>query len=253
MANLNYDQFSRRLLALYSQCLSRDGSEAFDTLPSIHQYFNLYRLVDCYIPHGATVLDWGAGSGHFSWFLSSSGRRVEAYAFNNPELFELVDMSCIAFTKALENESVRLPYSDQSLDAVCSVGVLEHVREFGGSEEASLGEIHRILKPGGFFICYHLPNRYSWIEWLARRVGKWSHQYRYDKKQVVSMFDPASWQVLEMGRYGILPRNSFRALLPYTAANSSLIARVIDGLDWCLEKILFGIAQNWFVIARKVG
>lgn len=238
---------------LYGQCSSRDGSEAFDTLPSVHQYYKLYRLVDRYIAHGATVLDWGAGSGHFSLFLDSSGRRATAYAFSDPGLFELIDMSNIAFTKAMENEPVLLPYYNESLDAACSVGVLEHVREFGGSEAASLSEIHRILKPDGFFICYHLPNRYSWIEWLARQIGKWSHQYRYDKEQVVAMFDPASWQILEMGRYGILPRNSLRALLPRAMIKSSLIAKIIDGMDWGLEKVFFGLAQNWFVVARKIS
>lgn len=249
----NYDHFALNLLDAYANCVARDGSEAFDTLSSVHQYYKLYRLVDRYIVGMATVMDWGAGSGHFSYFLSSSGRKVEAYAFNDPGLFGLIDMSDINFTKALEGESIKLPYKDKILDAVCSVGVLEHVREFGGSEGGSLGEINRILKPGGYFICYHLPNRYSWIEWLARRVGKWNHSYRYDKDQVVAMFNSESWQIIDKGRYGILPRNSLRVLLPRAMANSLIVARIIDGLDWILGRIFSGIAQNWFVVARKVA
>jgi len=41
------------------------------------------------------------------------------------------------------------PYLDK-FDAVVSVGVLEHVKETGGSEIGSLREIFRILKLNGY-------------------------------------------------------------------------------------------------------
>ena len=52
------------------------------------------------------------------------------------------------------NEQPRLPFDDASFDAVLSCGVLEHVPY----EEGSVREIARVLKPGGHFFVYQLPN-----------------------------------------------------------------------------------------------
>ncbi|MBQ4132690.1 MAG: methyltransferase domain-containing protein [Desulfovibrionaceae bacterium] len=51
-----------------------------------------------------------------------------------------------------------------------SIGVFEHVHETGGDQLASLKEISRVLKPEGFFLCFHLPNKYSWVE-LGMQAG----------------------------------------------------------------------------------
>jgi Methyltransferase domain len=65
--------------------------------------------------------------------------------------------------------------SGRSFEAVISASVLEHVRETGGNEEANLREIFRILKPGE----------------LCRQTG---------------------YELLEMQRYGALPRNTWNEL-----------------------------------------
>ena len=52
-----------------------------------------------------------------------------------------------------------------------SAGVLEHT----GAQEANLDEIARVLKPGGRFHVYKLPNRFSYLEWVARRLGLHYH------------------------------------------------------------------------------
>ena len=55
----------------------------------------------------------------------------------------------------------------EPFDAVLSCGVLEHVED----PDASLDEIRRVLQPGGTFYVYKLPNRASYLEAIARRLG----------------------------------------------------------------------------------
>jgi len=65
-------------------------------------------------------------------------------------------------------EPVILPFAADAFDLVFSVGVLEHVHEAGGDARGSILEIERVLKPGGHFLCFHLPNRYAWGKIFGR-------------------------------------------------------------------------------------
>ena len=76
---------------------------------------------------------------------------------------------CLAAT--ISSEPVKLPYEDNSFGAVLSLGVLEHVQDPG----ASLDELHRILRPGGRLSVVKLPNRHSYLEWIAKRAGLYYH------------------------------------------------------------------------------
>ena len=110
-------------------------------------------------------------------------------------------------------DPIHLPYEDESFDAVVSVGVLEHVRQFGGNEIKSLKEIHRILKKDGLFLCFHFPNKYSWIEALARRIpSKHYHPYLFTKKDIYHLNQNVGLLVEELKGYAILPRNELSRL-----------------------------------------
>lgn len=225
----------------------------FGSLLSANQYRRLYDQVWRHVPHGAQVLDWGTGNGHFSYFLQRSGYRATGFSLLDGTFVRWLPDPEYRFTSGDAAEPVRLPFPDESFDAVASVGVLEHVRETGGDETLSLREIARILRPGGTFLCYHFPNRWSWIDWMARRLpGKHHHDFRYSRGDIEALTAGVGLTLLGARRYGLLPRN-FGYRLPAALRRSRALARCWDALDSLLAIPFSGFAQNYYFVARKSG
>ena len=225
----------------------------FGSLLSAHQYLRLYRLWRASVPAGAAALDWGAGNGHFSYFLLRSGHPASGYSLLPGDYLRWMPASprTYAFTRGEGRDPIRLPYAEESFDAVASIGVLEHVRETGGSERSSLLEIARVLRPGGVFVCFHFPNRWSWIDWMARRVpGKHAHPYRFTRGDIEALCAQCGLSLLRLERYGVLPRN-FGHRLPGPFRRSRGLARLWDLLDRILGAPLSPVAQNYCFVARK--
>jgi SAM-dependent methyltransferase len=223
----------------------------FRALASGRQYSRLYRLMRRYVPRGASVLDWGAGSGHFSYYLVRSGYRATGYTLLDFQFDHLVRAPGYRLVRGDPGEPARLPFPDASFDAVASVGVLEHVRETGGSESASLAEIARILRPGGVFVCYHFPNRSSWVDRAARLVpGMHRHEYRYTRRDIEALTAAAGLTLVETGRYGALPRNGWHRL-PRALRHSRRAADIWDALDTALSVPFTLICQNHYFVARR--
>ncbi len=223
----------------------------FGCLVSAHQYLQLYRLWRRFVAPGSEALDWGAGSGHFSHFLVRAGYRATCFSFLPMDFERWMPAGRARLVAGNEREPVRLPFGDASFDAVASVGVLEHVRETGGTEEGSLAEIARVLKPGGMLVCWHFPNRWSWIDVAARRVpGKHRHEFRYSREDVRRLVENAGFELVESARYGVLPRNILhRALGP--AKDARWTANLWDALDGGLAVPLGAIAQNHSFVAWR--
>ena len=223
----------------------------FSSRAGSHQYLRLYELARTYIPAGATVLDWGTAGGHFAYFLAMSGYRVTGFSLfeeSVPRALESTDYRLVVGDPA---DPVTLPFAPGSFDAVASVGVLEHVRETGGDEIASLREIGRVLRPGGTFLCFHLPNRDSWIDLGARVVGADHHAYRYTTRDLTSLMDASEMQLVETGRYAILPRLPLRRL-PKTVRWSERFARAYDSADAFLGRLLPWICTNHYLVAARL-
>jgi hypothetical protein len=130
---------------------------------------------------------------------------------------------------------------------------LEHVRDTKGSEVGSLKEINRILKPNGVFVCYHFVNRYSWIEFVVRIFPKKHHHiFRYTDKMIKDFLSKAGLELVEVRRYGILPRNNLgrvKGKLKY----SLILSRAWNLVDDILGAIFNPFCQNYYFVARKDG
>src|SRR5258705_2800839 len=220
------------ILAELAARARRDAPELlqFGSLAAAHQYLRLYRTWRRYVPPGSEVLDWGAGNGHFSYFLVRAGYRATGFSFE-PFVFERwLPEGSYRFVPGSMRDPVRLPFADASFDAAASIGVLEHVRETGGNEEGSLAELARVLRPGGALVCWHFPNRWSWIDRLARNLpGQHRHPHRYSAADVRRLVAGAPLELLSDWRYRDLPRHSLHRLLG-PARNAAWAAHPWDGL-----------------------
>ena len=116
------------------------------------------------------VLDWGCGWGQLTKLLTDRGLEVTSFEYD-PTAEGVREREFDVYpglVATLSSDSRTLPFPDDTFDAVLSMGVLEHVEDPG----ASLDEIRRVLVPGGTFYCYKLPNRQSYLEFIARRSGR---------------------------------------------------------------------------------
>jgi SAM-dependent methyltransferase len=106
----------------------------------------------------ARVLDFGCGSGSYVYEYRDEG--FDAYGFE-------VSPASVKFRKPEDErffcfsppEGYRIPFDSGFFDFVFSCEVFEHVPDY----DAALGEIARVLKPGGVSI-HTFPARYRLLE-----------------------------------------------------------------------------------------
>ena len=101
---------------------------------------------------GSKILDVGCGNGDFSVELLNMGFDVHG--------IDLADCPVLGkrHTK-VDLQTQTYPFPDNSFDIVFSKSVVEHLRE----PDFLIDEVHRVLKPGGTFICM---------------APSWKHSYR---------------------------------------------------------------------------
>ena len=232
----------------------KDGAlnlDVFGNRVTSGQYMIVYEAALAHLPRGEKVLDWGCGNGHFSYFLLKAGYRVTGFSFLGAPRLIGDPGGRFEFVSGTEKDPRTLPFASGEFGSVVSMGVLEHVRETGGEESASLREIRRILRPGGVFLCAHFPNRRSWIEFLTRHLtrSKFTHRFRFTKKEIGALWSEAGLEVLSVTRYGWLPRNLLSGIRS-PLMNSSLSVKAYNAAERVASLLLFPFHQNFLIVAR---
>jgi 2-polyprenyl-3-methyl-5-hydroxy-6-metoxy-1,4-benzoquinol methylase len=179
------------------------------------------------------ILDWGCGWGQITHLLRQEGADVTAFDYRpGLEAGGLYPLERYPEIEAqLSSDPVKLPFESGSFDAVLSLGVLEHVAH----PNESLEELKRVLEPGGTLYVYKLPNRYSYLEKVAKLVGLYYHGEKagdavYTKRSVLRLVEAHGFVVTEFRRANMLPLTLGGALVrgaaaPIWSANRAL-ARV---------------------------
>lgn len=130
---------------------------------------------------GVTVLDVGCGKGRHSFEAYRRGAHVTALDLAESDLAEVKDMfgamavageaPADARAETVHGDLTALPMPTASFDRVIASEVLEHI----GDDTAAIGEIARVLRPGGLMavtvprwwperICWALSQEYHEVE-----------------------------------------------------------------------------------------
>lgn len=229
----------------------------FDNKLTAFQYIFPYEKTSCHVSKGDFVLDWGCGNGHFSCFLDYLGVETVGYSFDGfPKCLE--NKANFTYKIGNESEPVKIDFPDNNFNVIFSIGVLEHVHETGGDQLKSLKEIARILKKQGRFYCFHLPNKYSWVETLISIIYKFikihgsaPHSKKFTRKDIESLVKASGFKLVEYHRYNFLPRNLTKRLLP-KAVHSKCFCILFERLDLILSKCLPFICNQTYFCAEKI-
>jgi cyclopropane fatty-acyl-phospholipid synthase-like methyltransferase len=177
------------------------------------------------------VLDWGCGWGQMSDLLRRRDVDVRSFDFR-PEVERSGPRRLTRYPELeayIETEDpVGLPYVDEEFDAVLSCGVLEHVAR----PHDSVAELRRVLRPGGRLYVYKLPNRFSYLEAIARRMnlyyhGKAQFDQVYDLRSAARLVGDGGFEVTEIRRANMLP----------LTVSARLVTRAA-GAIWALNQAL---------------
>jgi SAM-dependent methyltransferase len=194
------------------------------------------------------IIDWGGLYGHITMILRTLDyRNVYNYLLHQRPHYPLFEEQLKIPTLWGEDPN-RLNLESNSVDGFISSGVLEHVREDGqGKEEMILREIHRVLKAGGLFFIWNLPAKLGTSEILATISGKWRHQYRYWKKEIVNLLENSNFEILYLDKHKFFP-GAVMNILERRIAPENLL-----NFDHNLSHFFpFNIvARDFIVVARK--
>lgn len=153
------------------------------------------------------LLDWGCGFGQITQLLRDRGVATEAFDYREGAEPGTIRLDRYPDVVAhIGSDPVKLPFDDDSFDAVLSCGVLEHVQHPDGS----LAELRRVLRPGGRFYVYKLPNRLSYLEAIARVSGlyyhgKLPHDRIYTRRSARRLLESHGFEVRAVRLTNLLP------------------------------------------------
>jgi SAM-dependent methyltransferase len=120
---------------------------------------------------GDLLLDLGCGFGRHAYEAAKRGARVVAFDYAEIELKEVRntfgamaaagEVGEASLAGAVQGDGTQLPFADGTFDRVIASEVLEHIPD----DRAALGELARVLRPGGTIavtVPAWLPERVCW-------------------------------------------------------------------------------------------
>jgi SAM-dependent methyltransferase len=150
------------------------------------------------------VLDLGCGGGRHAFEVYRRGGTVVAFDASHSELREVSNMTAAMRAAgeappgggagAVGGDATRMPFGDESFDGVIAAEVLEHVP----GDQRALGEIARVLRPGGTLavtVPAWLPERICWRLSTDYHAVPGGHVRIYTRQELEAKFRAAGLAV----------------------------------------------------------
>ena len=217
---------------------------------SLHNYQRIADDIVRQQPSGR-LLDWGAGFGQMSFLLRRRGLQVIGFDYNPQRRGVAVGTTALdqGVPLVTSDDPVGLPFQDRSFDAVLSCGVLEHVED----ERKSLDEIWRVLVDDGLLLIYQLPQEWSYLEFIVRRLKLgYAHPWRYTIGGARRLLEAHGFTMLAARRANMLPKN-FTGLPQRIRLIFDLAPDAILAIDQGLARLpVFNLVAGVLeIVARK--
>ena len=149
------------------------------------------------LPQEGTLLDIGCGSGQgMRWF---SGLRPRwRLAGIDPGMEGLRAAVQAGFAGVSAASATALPIRSESVDAIITLDVMQHL-PLGGGDTVALDEMHRVLKPGG--LLYIRTNVQSYPRVPDDPVAVW---HKYDPGELSGKLRASGFEILRLSRINAL-------------------------------------------------
>ncbi len=173
--------------------------ELIGSLERTHFWFVARRALVLHLleRHGqrnaSVVVEVGCGTGLLAATLAEEGRRVVATDLRPEGLLRLRKAGVSAWP--VQSSATALPVSEGTADVVLALDVFEHV-----DDEAAIGEVVRVLKPGGTLVIT-VPAMPSL--WSARDEEA-GHLRRYTRRTLVDLIRQAGLELVDIRFYQFL-------------------------------------------------
>lgn len=201
-----------------------------------------YRHLANHTRHGETVLNIGVGRGGLERLLLQRG--IRTYSLDpGPAVIAQIREDLDLGEQAQTGWSQALPFADTMFDAVVMTEVLEHLSDEVITQ--SLGEISRVLKPGGRFMGTvpadeNLHEGHVLCPHCGQSFHRWGHVQSFSEKRLHNLLQ--------------LQFNPIHVSRQYFGDWAHLNWK--GRITWCIKKVLVrlgvrGSTENLFFLARK--
>jgi SAM-dependent methyltransferase len=202
----------------------------------------------------AQLLDCGAGSGHFAVSLVGlmNVRAMDDHQEALALMRRRLPPQCV-----IQGSCERIPFADNSLDAVTALDVLEHVED----DRGSAAELARVLRPGGVCVVTVPALMCLWSDWDVTL----QHFRRYSRSSLMRLFFnlpvtierciyinalpfPIVWSVRRLRRWGFFKETRLEDVVPTNHVNKclkSIFVRTATG------RLSFPFGVGLLLVARK--
>lgn len=113
---------------------------------------------------GEHVLELGAGAGPATMELACRAPRVTSLEYDHSSALKLRMRGIHANVGVIQGDATALPFSDGTFSSAIAILMLHHLKSRELQDRAFF-EIHRVLRPGGVFLAFDIPN--GWLHRVA--------------------------------------------------------------------------------------